>query len=124
MGGDVVCQFGTMDKDAKFSWSRFAIFTGIGGFYVAPVLHVWYGTLGRLIPGISTKAVVSRVAADQLVFAPLFVPSFFAVLLTLSGTPSAIPDKIRQDWWSTVKVNWGLWVPAQIINFRFVPANL
>ncbi|KAJ0412655.1 hypothetical protein ATCC90586_002285 [Pythium insidiosum] len=122
--GDINCQL-FIERNERFDGKRLFIFTFLGGVLVAPVLHVWYGFMGARIPGLSTpQAVVKRLALDQLVFAPTFLPVFFSTLLTLEGVPEQIPSKLRQDWWSTVKVNWVVWVPAQLINFRFVPGNL
>ena len=42
----------------------------------------------------------------------------------LQGNPGIVPDKLRQDWKSTVLANWKLWVPCQFVNFRFVPQQL
>lgn len=39
------------------------------------------------------------------------------------GKPEQIKDELRTNWPSTVKANWMLWVPAQFINFRFVPVH-
>lgn len=61
---------------------------------------------------------------DQLGFAPTFLPVFFSTLLTLEGHAASIPDKLRQDWWPATCANWSVWVPAQLLNFRFVPAPL
>jgi hypothetical protein len=32
--------------------------------------------------------------------------------------------KLQADLFTSVKVNWTLWVPAQYINFKYVPVNL
>ena len=42
----------------------------------------------------------------------------------LQGHPGIVVDKLQQDWKATVLANWKLWVPAQFINFRFVPLQL
>lgn len=31
-----------------------------------------------------------------------------------------VESKLRADYGATVVVNWGYWIPAQVINFRFV----
>jgi len=43
---------------------------------------------------------------------------------SLQGKPGDIAPKLRSDLLTIVKMNWALWVPAQFINFRFVPVNL
>ena len=57
-------------------------------------------------------------------FAPLFVGTFFAALLTLEGRPGDAAAKIKADLPSALKANWALWVPANFVNFRFVPPHL
>lgn len=57
-------------------------------------------------------------------FAPTFLPLFFSALLTLEGEPEKIPEKLAAEWWPATKANWAVWIPAQLINFRFVPGSL
>jgi len=42
----------------------------------------------------------------------------------VQGKADQIVRKLQQDWPETIKVNWVLWIPAQFINFKFVPPNL
>ena len=61
---------------------------------------------------------------DQFLFAPSFLPVFFTMLLTLEGRFDKVSSKLHQEWWPTIKTNWIVWIPAQLINFGFVPGNL
>ena len=104
---------------------RLALFTALGAAYVAPVLHVWYGLLGRLVPAGGAAGALGRMGVDQLAFAPLFVASMMALLAVadgqgLRGAQRAVADGLP----GAVKANWALWVPAQFVNFRYVPASL
>jgi hypothetical protein len=64
-------------------------------------------------------------ALDQLAFAPLFVGSMMMLLSLADGTPfDAARRSVAQGLPSAVKANWALWVPAQFVNFRYVPPNL
>jgi hypothetical protein len=112
------------DEHAKFDVKRAAIFTLLGGLLISPILHGWYKLLGAKLPGTSTAAVLKRLALDQLGFAPTFLPVFISSVLTLEGNAQQIPDKLRADWWPVTKANWVVWVPAQILNFRFVPGSM
>lgn len=106
----------------SLDWRRLTTFTSLGGLMVAPTLHRWYSWLHRLAPGGSARALVHRLALDQLIFAPLFIPSFMGALLVLEQQeePAA---KIRHAWWPALVTNWKLWVPAQLINFGVVPLH-
>ena len=42
----------------------------------------------------------------------------------LQGEPSQVRGKLERDLVPALKVNWCLWIPAQFINFKFVPPNL
>ncbi|KAL4105437.1 hypothetical protein PRIC1_003501 [Phytophthora ramorum] len=122
--GDVGCQVVLEGKATHVDVKRTAIFTLLGGILISPVLHVWYGLLGSKLPGVSASAVVKRLALDQLAFAPTFLPIFLSSVLALEGNAQKIPDKLRADWWPVTKANWSVWVPAQILNFRFVPGSM
>lgn len=128
-GADVVCQVQFFDealneKDTELDLWRVLKFTAIGSFFVGPVLHFWYGFLARQFVGSSLLSTIQRVALDQLVFAPLFIPSFFSIILILDGKPEMIVNKIKSDWASTMITNYSVWVPAMFLNFKFVPPTL
>lgn len=118
--GDILCQFGI--EGGPYDPIRTARMGIIGLFMVGPTLHVWYRFLYARFPGTATKAVLTRLALDQFVFAPTFCAAFFAALFTLSGHPESYPDHMRNNYADALIVNWGLWIPAQFINFRFIPA--
>lgn len=91
---------------------------------MAPVLNVWYSNLYRLVPAQNTAGAIGRLALDQLVFAPCFVSLFISSLFVLDGNASQVPAKLKQDLVESVIMNWKIWIPAQFINFRFVPPQL
>jgi len=99
-------------------------FTFLGACLVAPVVHIWYNLLAtRIVPG--TTSVVKRVVLDQFAFAPCFMTVWLASLWTLEGrmSPSVMTSHIVEAMPSIVVANWSLWIPAQGINFRFVPVK-
>jgi hypothetical protein len=66
-------------------------------------------------------SVGKRLVLDQFFFAPAFIPAFMSCLLVLEGNARDLPNRLQASWGPTVVSNWGLWVPAQILNFRFIP---
>ncbi|GAX85451.1 hypothetical protein CEUSTIGMA_g12867.t1 [Chlamydomonas eustigma] len=132
--GDIVSQ--VFIEGSSFELSRTLTFTCLGLFFVGPVLFYWYGWLGGLIPGSGAMSVLGSLALDQLLFAPPFIAAFMSILtVTIEGPThlkdgslqtlkNSIASKIQKDWPPAVQVNWLLWVPAQFINFKFVPPNL
>jgi len=117
--GDLTCQL-CFERRAEVSWWRLGTFTFLSGVLVAPVLHRWYSYLHRHFPGESAGTVARRLLLDQLLFAPCFIPTFMVSLHTLEGEAAPL-RKAQHQWWPAVCANWQLWVPAQVINFRFVP---
>lgn len=97
----------------------------IGTGLMGPLLHGWYLTLARLFPGTGAATAVKRVMADQLIFAPLFIPFFFSILAIYDGKSfDELKEQLRTKWLSTLLANWIYWVPAQSLNFGFVPLRL
>jgi hypothetical protein len=41
--------------------------------------------------------------------------------MTLEGKMHQIGDRLRTSLKSTIITNWGIWIPVQLINFKFVP---
>lgn len=120
--GDIACQL--LIEDHPFEWVRFFQFSAMGGVLVGPGLHFWYGFIGRMVPGVSMKAVLTRLALDQLVWAPPFIAVFLGTLKTIQGMPlnetmSILPTMV----WEACKVNWTMWPAANFVNFRFVPGQ-
>ncbi|CAK4070508.1 unnamed protein product [Aphanomyces euteiches] len=127
--GDFICQ--TAFESKPFDVRRFVTFTTLGGVFIAPTLHVWYGFLNRVVVGTTTKAVATRLVLDQFVFSPTFLATFFGVLLVVSPQePNEPPlatrfkDKVSRDWWPALQTNWIVWIPAQLCNFALVPPAL
>ena len=133
--GDVNCQYivhmnsnqrrqqdGTPEEWFSLDSARTGRFGLLGALLVAPCIHVWYGLLGAYIPGSTFVATLARTAVDQLVFAPAFIPLFVGSLMTLEGKGlKDVEVQLRETYVDTLMMNWGIWVPAQMINFRFMP---
>jgi len=117
--GNVLSQV-FIEKNDKIDIWRLARFTFLGTVLVAPTLHFWYGFLARRVQTLSL-----RVAADQTLFAPVFIGIFFHALGALEG--KMFRENIQEwtgVWATTVRVNWVFWIPIQIINLGFAPARL
>ena len=92
-------------------------------FYVrSQYMKMWYGLLMRKIPGTSITTVLKRTFFDQICFTPVFVPTFMTSLMILESKPfDDIQRVLQRDVSDVVVSNWALWIPAMLINFRYVP---
>ncbi|CAG0908574.1 unnamed protein product, partial [Cyprideis torosa] len=96
----------------------------IGGLSAAPFLLFWYGVLDEQFRHKSPKqAALSKMAADQLIGAPIFLASLMACVHCFNYDCSlyGIYAKLRNDLYDALIYNWYVWVPVQAINFYVVP---
>lgn len=88
----------------------------------------WYRILnkvqlkGRNPTGWANMAL--KVGVDQLGFAPLGLPFYFGCMSLLEGKGlCAAREKIKSQWWDTLKTNWCIWPIFQLANFSLVPVQ-
>lgn len=131
---DVLCQtIFPADEDSKkkpflerIEWKRTMNFTVLNTVFMSTSAHYWYGFLSTKIVGDTMLASAKRVAFDQLLFAPAIISTLFTGNMLLKGETdvATIFAKLRNDLPGTLLYNYSVWVPAQLINFRFVPPHL
>ncbi|KCV73312.1 hypothetical protein H696_00853 [Fonticula alba] len=78
------------------------------------------------VAAVPTRYVIAtKVACDQLIFAPVFLPVF--VFYTGAFRGGSVADSaatLRQTFWPTYRMDWCVWPAAQTLNFTFVPVPL
>jgi protein Mpv17 len=129
---DIVCQtYFPSDEKLKekpplerIDWQRNFNFTLLNAVGIPPLTHYWYGYLSTRIVGDTFAAALRRVFFDQALFAPFLIGSLFSSNMALKGEVDGIPDKLRNDLPGTMLSNYIVWIPAQILNFRYVPPQL
>ncbi|GAA5825476.1 hypothetical protein JCM3770_001846 [Rhodotorula araucariae] len=71
---------------------------------------------------VSVVQLAKRVAADQLGLAPVSLFIFLFSMSLLEGLDSEeTREKIRNNYWSILLVNWQVWPLLQTLNFRYIP---
>ena len=125
--GDILSQYivaRNANRSLDWDYVRTSRFAFMGIVLIGPVIHVWYGAVMRWFPGNSFSSIVRRVAVDQLLFSPLFLPTFLSGLWLLEGkSPDQVISGLQHTVPTAIVANWALWVPAQAINFRFIPGK-
>lgn len=92
--GDVLAQIWLGEEGDRFEWKRLGIFTLLGTIFIGPALHVWYGTLAKLFTGVGTVTAVSKLAMDQLLFAPVFIGTIISLIMIMEGHADQVKDKV------------------------------
>lgn len=126
VAADLVCQTSfpvkpLQEQQQAIDWKRTLQFTAISILF-PPLCHHWYALLSVRIVGQTLTAACQRMALDQMLFAPPCLALFFTLSSLLQG--HSVVHKLEEDFLPTMVSNYTLWVPAQVINFRFVPVPL
>eukprot|EP00188_Purpureofilum_apyrenoidigerum_P004640 Plantae.Rhodophyta-Purpureofilum_apyrenoidigerum.ctg5383.p1 GENE.Plantae.Rhodophyta-Purpureofilum_apyrenoidigerum.ctg5383~~Plantae.Rhodophyta-Purpureofilum_apyrenoidigerum.ctg5383.p1 ORF type:complete len:204 (+),score=34.28 Plantae.Rhodophyta-Purpureofilum_apyrenoidigerum.ctg5383:90-701(+) len=87
--------------------------------------HHWYRIAEKVFqPTRSTAGLMKSVAIDQFLFSPFVNGGLFAYVVFLEGKGmQGVKAKLKADWATTVANSWLLWLPTQIVNFRYVPES-
>mmetsp|Transcript_22334 Transcript_22334/g.37364 ORF Transcript_22334/g.37364 Transcript_22334/m.37364 type:complete len:216 (+) Transcript_22334:109-756(+) len=129
--GDIIAQ--SLERDKRQSEFRLdlkrSFQLGMLGVFINGVfMPHWYRALDKVL-GSSAENLVNlglKVVADQLVFAPFAMISFFYVSALRSASTweaafSSFCAKIKEEGASTYAADWLLWPMANCVNFRYVP---
>lgn len=86
--------------------------------------HYWYIFIDKRFLGNSMRTVIKKTIFDQLFWAPVGITMFFGLLGLLDGKfPREIAKEIKQKGPEVMVVDWLVYPPAQIINYRFLPTR-
>lgn len=73
-------------------------------------------------PKVSWRQLIKRVAADQLIMAPVGLALFIGSMGMMEGrTRSQIKEKYKDMYGDAIVANWKVWPIAQTVNFRYMP---
>lgn len=123
--GDTLAQVLTGTALGSLDLPRLARFAAFGLVLQGPAGHAWYNLLERVVrlPGVA--GIAGKVAADQLLFAPVFTSIFFGYLvLTEGGQFVDVREAVTSRLPSTLVASWKVWPLAHIINFGVIPLGL
>lgn len=95
----------------------------VGSTVYAPTLYFWYKFLDKKFAGNAIKAVATKVASDQFIMTPILLATFYTLLGILERREDVF-EELKQKYWKTFIANQAFWIPAQTINFYFMPSHL
>ncbi|KAJ5340050.1 Mpv17/PMP22 [Penicillium brevicompactum] len=108
---------------AKHDFARTGRMALYGGAVFGPVATKWFGILQRhVVLGSVATTTAARVAADQIVFAPIQLTCFLSSMAIMEGVDPV--EKWKHAFGPAYKANLAVWPFVQGINFAFVPLEL
>jgi protein Mpv17 len=94
------------------------------GLIIGTLNHYWYVLLDGRLPGHAGKIVALKVLLDQLVASNLTNAGFFMTCGLFEGkTPQQCTNELSAKYLFLYLSDIIFWVPAQAINFKYVPAK-
>ncbi|KAK9462597.1 uncharacterized protein V1516DRAFT_670666 [Lipomyces oligophaga] len=124
--GDFLAQMMAPDQETegRYNYLRTVRMTFHGACVFAPVVSKWYVLIGTRInmPGKPTLEAMARMAADQLVWAPVGIASFYVSMGVLQlHSWNQIKQELQEKWYPTMVGNYMVWPAVQVLNFRLIP---
>ncbi|XP_041986968.1 mpv17-like protein [Aricia agestis] len=107
----------------EYDFASAARIVTVGSCLYAPTLYFWYKLLDRKFVGTAVKAVAAKVASDQFIMTPTLLAAFYTLLGVLERKEDVF-EELKEKYWKTFLANQAFWIPAQTINFFFLPSNL
>lgn len=97
----------------------------LGGLVFCPVLHVWYKWLDKVWPGTAKLAVAQKVALDIILLSPPEYTTFYLLMNLMMGeTWETAKKEVAKKLPTTLMFATAFWIPAQIINFKYVSPRM
>ncbi|SAL95051.1 hypothetical protein [Absidia glauca] len=124
--GDLIAQQAVEQRGtAHHDYMRTGRMMLFGGAVAGPTLSTWYRFLEHNVKASTPfKALVKKVAIDQVLFAPVFIGVFFSTQGLFEGKSlDQIKEKLDHGYTTAVVNNYKLWPAVQFFNFYFVPLN-
>jgi len=131
---DILAQYLLGAPLTNLNWTSIRNQFLIGLFIRGPCVHYWFLALEEIFArlGYSSKkaansfpVVLAKVFLDQATFSPLFNLLYFYVIGMLEGRSLPyIHDKISREFLMVMMMNYKVWPLVNILNFKYVPANL
>lgn len=106
----------------KYDLAAVGRYVIMGCVVFSPVLTFWYRWLDRVLPGKTAMVVMKKVVIDVVVLDIPYYAAFYTIMSAMEGKSVATAwSELKAKLMTTVLYSILLWVPAQTINFKFLP---
>ena len=141
--GDIICQTIEMNNDdgKTFDFHRLSVFSSVGFFYIAPLLHWWFNVLNTIPSKLFGTNITNFMNATTMIFIDQSVASFvvlsgFFFFYELFNSVYSDPinafkfefiEKATTAWktglFPTLKANWVFWPFVNFFCFLLIPVK-
>ncbi|SNX85031.1 related to glomerulosclerosis protein Mpv17 [Melanopsichium pennsylvanicum] len=123
--GDTIAQQFVEKRGSQHDFPRTLRLALYGGCVFSPLASLWFSKgLERVQFASKPLNIATKVALDQGIASPAFIAMFFSVTTIMAGgSIEEAKKKVENNWWSTLKTAWGLWIPVQALNMALVPVQ-
>jgi len=103
-----------------YDWKALQRYGVLGTVVLPNIMNLWYKWLEPRFVGTSTKIVVQKVILDQAILTTALLSAFFVGMSIMEGQKD-VTKELREKFIPTALTSCVFWVPAQAINFKFLP---
>lgn len=110
-------------EGSEYDWCRVAACASVGLCFFGPAAHWWLEALTARWPSSGLRATLIKTLLGQVIFGPAITCVFFASSCVAAGGLaglSALPAKIRADFWGVQVAGVGFWPFVDLVSFRFL----
>lgn len=104
-----------------YDWETLKRYGLLGTLVLPNIMNVFYGWLDTRFVGTGTRMVLQKMVLDQCILTPVLLVSFFTAMSYMEGKED-LTAELKHKFGPTFLTSCMFWLPAQAINFRYVPA--
>eukprot|EP00090_Calanus_glacialis_P031677 TRINITY_DN52663_c0_g1_i1.p1 TRINITY_DN52663_c0_g1~~TRINITY_DN52663_c0_g1_i1.p1 ORF type:complete len:255 (-),score=63.81 TRINITY_DN52663_c0_g1_i1:208-972(-) len=122
----LVCKILPAPEDrTPYNLMSVARYMTLGGMVFCPVLLAWYKWLDKVWPGTGKLAVAQKVALDIVLLSPPEYATFYMLMNLMMGESwDTAKKEVAKKLPTTLVFATAFWIPAQIINFKYVSPRM
>uniref|UniRef100_A0A2L2YVE1 Mpv17-like protein n=1 Tax=Parasteatoda tepidariorum TaxID=114398 RepID=A0A2L2YVE1_PARTP len=110
-----------VDPEKKsIDWKTVGRYAVIGLIGIGPPRFYWYRVLDSWLPATTVLMSLRKAVTDQCISSPASITIFFTGMSLLEGKEDVFAE-LKAKFLSTYAVSCCFWLPAQAINFCFLP---
>ncbi|PWZ00153.1 protein SYM1 [Testicularia cyperi] len=123
--GDTIAQQLVERRGRRHDIGRTVRLSLYGGCVFSPIASIWFSRVLEKVQFSSKYAnIATKVALDQTIASPALTAVFFSVTSLMNGASvEEAKQKVKDNWWPTLKTAWCVWIPVQTVNMAVVPPS-